>query len=278
MLSNLICPDDAPFVQELMQQWVTYFPTHLVPYVFSKVGDVKITLTETDTYGYSSTGHQEYGVSASCEPWEYWTIFGVNTCDFVTGVDLVTQPPRRAPDYYSFGIAGGKEAASGGLSVTITHNGDVFAGYSGALGPSASVLPGSVQVTAGYVGSPGTDPPSDSAIDGFVGGWGLETDAVLGPFDIGLLLGTDGTPGVQYTLQSNLSAGVTIGANCSIQIQGGVPGLNGIAPWDNQIGGGGLPTSTYVAGIAALVDLKSIFTYIAGYVLTHVSEAEQCNI
>jgi alpha-tubulin suppressor-like RCC1 family protein len=272
-------PDyDSSLIQEDMHLWATYFPVHIVPHIFTKTGNDHITLAETgDAGGPPATSEQDFPVQTSCQPWEYWQIFGYDGCDLATGIALVSQTPQRAPDYYTFQIAGGKEFVSGGLSLTLTHNGDVFAGYGISGGPTLSVSPGSVSVAAGYVGSPGTDPLPDHEIDSFAGGWGSETDIVLGPFDMGFLIGLNGQIGEQYTLQGNLSIGDSAGVNCSIQIQGGVPYLKNIPNWDNGIGAGSLPPSSYVIQVLlAAFNAKKIASFVAGYVLTHLQEAAQC--
>ena len=131
-----------------------------------------------------------------------------------------------------------------------------------------------VSIAAGYVGSPGTPPPGDSEIAKFVTGWGYEADAFLGPFDVGLV--TDGTTvGVQYSLQGNLSAGVSGSQNCSIELVGVYPGLSGTT-WSNLMGATEIPAGAFLSGLIAVADSTTFISDVTTYLFKHAKEVDSC--
>ncbi len=231
----------ADQVRQVVGVWLSYFPRHMVPHIYPRSGAASVSLRVTDTADKAGFIRQHVSVADHCLEWggPAAAVFGhTTTCDTVNGFKAIANGPQRRPDYYAFDLAGGGRFASAGVTVTVTHDRNVFLGLHGALGPSASIAPGQLAMSEGFVGPPNGEPPPDASVDSFVVGLTIPVNATLGPFGLTLVLspgcncpGAQG--GAEYVENGNASSvGLTIGASCSINL-GQLPGVSDLAPPDN---------------------------------------------
>lgn len=237
---------DADIIS-MMNSWLNEFPFHIVPHVFTSVGSVPVALTETDAANQTGTGTQSITVLNTCNPalmalgFANPVLLGLTTCEAQQGLAFLTTF-NRSPDYLSVSFTKGADVVSGGVTVSVTHTGEIFVTSGGAVGVDPSLNPGEVvSVSSGYVGTPATNPLSDPVINNFLTGPGLGVEIDLGPGSFTFADQLDGTFGETYGISGQLALGVTAGLSCGVDL-GKPPFLN--FSWDNTIGSHGLfPTN-----------------------------------
>ena len=184
--------EGASVAQSVANVWLQYFPRHMVPHIYPDARNVRVTLTVTDSAGKKDTIAKDVHVSDHCLEWggPLSFLFGnTNTCETWNGFQAVAGGPARRPDYYAFDLSAPVGAGLVGMTLTVTHDGDVFLALHGTVGLSVkSVFGTGVSDAEGFVGPPDGNPPPDGAIDNFVGGLTIPVQAALGPLGLTLVL------------------------------------------------------------------------------------------
>ena len=206
----------ADEVRQIVSDWQTEFPAHVVPHVYPYSGTIGVRLTVTDTAGKTSQFVRNLTVSQECLQWGGNGLFGWNpfagytTCNTWAGFQSEIGPHRWPPDYavISLGrdidlpqVAEGLKAL-GAAQLYLTRGvldgapDSVLLGAQMSIGPKVDLkFNSAATVGFGWVGPP--DPAhqpktkaDDAAISNFISGFtipaGLTAAIHVGPVSLGL--------------------------------------------------------------------------------------------